>query len=321
MFVADPPTVSGSCPVALSEAPSLVRTRMRLRQLFNRRTWHVLVGAPLLACLLITAGCSARFLYNRLDTLAGWYFESLVSLNDGQRTELRAWLERTLAWHRESELARYAVFIDDVAVMVAQPNPRETYDAMRTRFQGLLDSLIAKTAPEASRLLLRLSPEQVDELLANLEEKALESTQESAEEVADGKWRPDQTKNIIKQMKRWTGDASKPQKELIAATVAQLEPTYAEWADSQRAWRQALREALAQRAATEDDATSSRVLELLEDPDRQWTSAYAAKVARNRERYQQLIMALDATLSAEQREHLRTELTNLANTLTRLAKS
>lgn len=266
-------------------------------------------------------GCTTSFVYNRLDTLASWYLENLVSLNDDQRAELRAWLERTLAWHRESELTRYADFVRDVSATVAQPSPPETYDAMRVRFQGLIDGLIAKTAPEASQLLLRLSPQQVDELIGNLEEKTRERTQEDAEAVAENEWRPEQAKGFIKQVKRWTGSVTPRQKELVAATIAQLEPTYEDWAESQRAWRDTLRAALAQqRAATEDDAAAPRLVELLEDPDRQWTPAYSQKVARNRERYQRLLMDLDASLTSQQRTHLRTELDKLADALARLAR-
>ncbi len=292
-----------------------------MQRLVSPRGWRAFIAVPLLACVLILSGCSTRFIYNRLDTLASWYFESLVSLNDGQRTELRAWLGRTLTWHRESELTRYASFVSDTSDLAAQPHPRETYDAMRMRFQGLVDDLVTQIAPEASRLLLDLSPQQVDELLANLEEKARESTEEDAKAVARNKWRPQQVKDLTKQLKRWTGSATPQQRELIAATIAQLEPTYEDWAESQRSWREALRNALLSPHRGEDDAAASRVLTLLEDPDRYWTPMYAEKVARNRERYQDLLVQLDASLSPDQRTHLRKELDKLAKTLTRWAQT
>lgn len=294
---------------------------MRLRQSFkHRRSWQILVGAPLLVCVLLISGCTTRFFYNRLDTFAVWYFEGLVSLNDGQRTQLRAWLERTLAWHRESELARYAEFVQDVSATLAKPVPPEIHESIRNRFQGLLDNLISKTAPEASQLLLHLTPQQVDELLANLEKKTREGTEEGAEAVAENEWRPQQTKDFIKQLKRWAGSATPEQKQLIAATMAQLEPTYEEWEESQRAWREALRSALLNPSATEDDVGATRVLALLENADEQWTPAYATKVARNRERYEQLIVAIEGTLTQAQRDHLRRELDELATTLARLAR-
>jgi hypothetical protein len=292
-----------------------------LRQISrHRRAWQRLVSVPLLLCALLTTGCTTAFFYNRLDTFAGWYFESLVSLNDIQRTELRGWLERTLAWHRRSELSRYASFVSDLSATVEKPGTQESYDDVRRRFQGLVDDLIEKTAPEASELLTRLSPAQVEELLDNLAEKTRESTEESAEAVAENEWRPEQAKSIARQVKRWTGSITPDQKQLIAIHIAQIEPTYAEWAESQAAWRDALRDALLTPASEESDAASQRVLGLLEDPNEQWTREYSAKVDRNRARYQQMLMELDASLSPRQREHLRAELLKLSRQLTRLAQ-
>ena len=294
---------------------------MRLRQLFQHRLrWHVLLGAPLILCALLTTGCSTGFIYNRLDTLARWYFESLVSLNDGQRTELREWLSQTLAWHRRSELTRYSEFLDDVYVTAEHPGDREAYEAMRTRFQSLLNDLIGKTAPEASQLLTHLSAPQVDELLENLAEKARESTEKNAEAVEDNEWRPDQIKDISRQLKRWTGEVRTAQKGIIATHVAQLEPTYTDWAESQAAWRAALRDALLAKGTATAEQPPTRVLQLLEDPDREWTPAYAQKVERNRQRYQAMLLELDASLSPKQREHLRHEVRNLSQQLSHLAR-
>jgi hypothetical protein len=287
---------------------------MRLRNLpRHHRLRQRLLALPLIACALLTAGCSSGFFYNRLDTFAGWYLESLVSLNDGQRIEMRAWLERTLAWHRSSELTRYASFLDDVSTSIAQPGTRESYDVMRVRFEGLISDLVKKTAPEASELLTHLSPEQIDELLESLADKTRESTAENAEAVAKNKWKPEQTKSFARQLKRWTGSVSTQQTDIIAKHVADLEPTHLDWAESQRSWRDALRDALS-------GAEPPKVLALLADPDRQWTSDYSQKVQRNRERYQAMLLELDATLSQQQRAHLREQLNKLSQQLTRLAR-
>ena len=287
----------------------------------HRRTWQRLIGAPLLLCALLMTGCTTAFFYNRLDTFAGWYFESLVSLDDVQRDELRGWLERTLAWHRRSELTRYASFVSDMSASVEKPGTQESYDELRLRFQGLIDDLIQKTAPEASELLTHLSSAQVEELLDNLAEKSRESTEESAESVAENEWKPDQVKSISKQVKRWTGSVTPQQKSIIATHIAEIEPTYLEWAESQEAWRDALRDALLAAPVDESADASERVLGLLEDPNRQWTQTYSAKVERNRARYQQMLMELDATLSTAQRQHAQGELRKLSHQLTRLSKT
>ncbi|HEY8539090.1 MAG TPA: DUF6279 family lipoprotein [Steroidobacteraceae bacterium] len=279
------------------------------------------IAAVLVVLCLVLSGCTARFIYNRLDTVATWYFQSLVSLNDAQRSELRAWLERTLAWHRESELERYAAFVQDVSLAVRQPASRATFESIRQRFSGLIDTLVQKTAPEASELLLRLSPEQVDELLANLEKRTEKSTKESAETLANGKWQTKQVRDIVRQVKRWTGSITPEQMKIIEGTVAELEPTYEDWAESQTAWRNALRDPIASARTESDEQPVQRVLAVLKDPDQYWTSDYAAKVARNGERYERMLLALDATLTTKQREHLRRELDELAGTLIKLARN
>jgi hypothetical protein len=286
----------------------------------HRRTWQRWIAVPVLLCALLTAGCTSSFFYNRLDTLASWYFEGLVSLNDAQRTELRDWLSQTLAWHRSSELTRYATFLEDVSVAAQRPGDRRSYDEIRARFQGLIDDLIGKTAPEASQLLLHLSPQQVDELLENLADKTSERAEEGAEAVAANEWHPEQLKDITRQMKRWTGAVTPEQKRIIQSHVAQLEPTFAEWADSQQSWREALRQVLLAKDAAESAEPSPQLLQLLQDPDSKWTDSYTQKVGRNRERYQAMMMELDATLSEKQRKHLQAELLKLSQQLTRLAQ-
>lgn len=284
----------------------------------------------IVALALIVTGCTGNFVYNRLDTMAGWYLRSLVSLDDGQRSQLQGWLTQTLAWHRQSELTRYAQFLRDLSGELSQPKPPAYslaahdpagpdladpdlagYEQVQKRLEAFWDDFIAKTSPEAERLLLSLSPAQVDELLANMAGK----TSKRAEEDNDtDKWRRAQIKGLTRQVKRWTGSVSAPQKELIAATVAQIEPTRAEWLASQRSWQDALRQSLS------GDATAGRIQQLLAQPQAQWSAQYAQKERRNRQRYLRLIASLDASLTPQQRERLRTELLKLAQQLEAIAQ-
>jgi len=274
--------------------------------------------ACVLMATLIFTGCATSFVYNRLDTLASWYFEDLVSLNDDQRHELRGWLERTLHWHRQSELRQYSQFVREVAQQVSVPGNRASYEQLRSRFDVFVKNLADKTAPEASRLLLTLSAAQTDEMLKSLAEKARERREKHAKAIAANKWRPEQRKEISEQFKRWTGALSDRQEQIIASTVNELEPTYLDWAASQQAWRDALRDALT--ASHEAATTQHQVAELLSDPPRQWTDAYAQKIARNRNRYLNMLATLDASLSPAQRTHLREELGKLAGQLDKLAQ-
>ena len=262
--------------------------------------------------LLALGACSSNFIYNRLDTLAGWYIGSLVSLTDSQQTQLRQWLSQTLAWHRESELNRYSAFLRDLAAQVTRPGTPEEYEQTEKRFEGFWKDLLQKATPEATALLLSLSPQQVDELVHNMEEKSRERIEEDTESKD---WHGQQAKSLTRFVKRWMGSVTEEQKSLIQSTARTIEPTHDEWLASTRAWQQALREALdlhdAQRSAT--------VQRLLAKPDNEWTQEYVEKSQRNRQRYLGLIRSVDATSTARQRAHLQSQLLKIAGQLDSIA--
>ena len=271
----------------------------------------------LLCVLLLAAGATgcAKLLYNRLDSLAAWYVGNLVSLDDQQASTLRAWLAQTLEWHRESELGRYATFLRELSSEVAQPASRVDYQRALERVQGFAEDFSAQTAPQAAHLLMELSPAQVEEFLANLEEKSRERSEKNREALQDGTWQTKQIKNTQRQVKRWTGSVTEEQKLLVREMSQHIQPTTDEWLESQRQWRAALRDAFSNR-----DTAEKRILQLLREPDTQWTAQYKTKEASNREQFLSLLTALDASLTPAQRGRMQRELTNLAERLEALTE-
>jgi hypothetical protein len=271
----------------------------------------------LLCVLLLAAGATgcAKLIYNRLDSLAAWYVGNLVSLDDQQASTLRAWLAQTLEWHRESELGRYATFLRELSSEVAQPASRVDYQRALERVQGFAEDFSAQTAPQAAHLLMELSPAQVEEFLANLEEKSRERSEKNREALQDGTWQTKQIKNTQRQVKRWTGSVTEEQKLLVREMSQHIQPTTDEWLESQRQWRAALRDAFSNR-----DTAEKRILQLLREPDTQWTAQYKTKEASNREQFLSLLTALDASLTPAQRRRMQRELTNLAERLEALTE-
>ena len=271
----------------------------------------------LLCVLLLAAGATgcAKLIYNRLDSLAAWYVGNLVSLDDQQASTLRAWLAQTLEWHRESELGRYATFLRELSSEVAQPASRVDYQRALERVQGFAEDFSAQTAPQAAHLLMELSPAQVEEFLANLEEKSRERSEKNREALQDGTWQTKQIKNTQRQVKRWTGSVTEEQKLLVREMSQHIQPTTDEWLESQRQWRAALRDAFSNR-----DTAEKRILQLLREPDTQWTAQYKTKEASNREQFLSLLTALDASLTPAQRGRMQHELTNLAERLEALTE-
>ena len=271
----------------------------------------------LLCVLLLAASASgcAKLVYNRLDTLAAWYVGNLVSLDDQQSADLQAWLAQTLAWHRESELGRYASFLRELSSEVERPSDRAAYLRAFDRIEGFVADFASQTAPQATRLLLELTPAQVEEFLANLEEKSQERSTDSLKEIRKGTWQTNRIKETQRQVKRWTGTITEEQKLLVREMSQQIQPTTSEWLESQRQWRAALRDAFSNRGTAEE-----RILQLLRAPDSQWTEQYKTKEASNREQALSLLIALDASLTPAQRGRMQHELIELAERLEALTE-
>lgn len=271
----------------------------------------------LLCVLLLAAGATgcAKLFYNRLDSLAAWYVGNLVSLDDRQQSTLRAWLAQTLEWHREKELGRYAAFLREFSAEVAQPSGRVAYQRAFDRVEGFAQDFTAQTAPQAARLLLELSPAQVEEFLANLEEKSNERSKESRDALRDGTWQEKRVKDAQRQLKRWTGTITEEQKVLVRDMAQHIQPTTVDWLESQKQWRAALAEAFSNR-----DNAEKRILQLLREPDTHWTAQYKTKEAVNREQMLSLLAALDASLTPAQRGRMQRELSTLAERLEALTE-
>ena len=271
-----------------------------------------------LLCLLLlaagTVGC-AKLVYNRLDTLAAWYVGDLVSLDARQNSDLRSWLAQTLEWHRATELGRYASFLRELSSEIAQPSDRAAYQQTFDRVEGFVADFAAQTAPQAARMLMKLSPAQVEEFLANLDEKSNERSEDDLEEIRDGTWQANRVKSTQRQLRRWTGSVTEEQKLLVREMSQHIQPTTAEWLESQRQWRASLRDAFSNRETAEE-----RILQLLREPDTHWTAQYKTKEASNREQVLSLLTALDASLTPAQRERMQHELTNLAERLEALTE-
>lgn len=263
-----------------------------------------------LALILIAGGCT-RLVYNRLDSLGGWYLGSLVSLTSEQRADLRGWLTHMLDWHRASELGQYAQFLHELAGQLAARGNRAVYERVADRLEAFGQAVVRRATPEAARLLMSLTDEQLDELDANLEERAQERAEESRKALERGVWRKERERDLQRQVKRWTGEVTHEQRALISRAVANFEPTSEEWLHSQRQWRKMLMSTLHARAPDRE----ARVSHLLREPNRCWTPEYVAKNDRNRERTLALIDGLDGSLTPKQRERLQGELTELAREL------
>ena len=91
-----------------------------------------------------------------------------------------------------------------------------------------------------------------------------------------------------------------------------------EWRENRRVWRDALRETLARRndGGPEFDRDMHA---LIAEPDALWTAPYRRAVERRRTGFVEMLLQLDATLTAQQRDTASKRLTSLAREMRSLA--
>jgi len=284
-----------------------------LHALISGRGWRAVKrrAIPLALAMLGTlaaTGCSGvKVVYGQLDVLVPWYLRDYVELDPGQRSQLRHSVETLLAWHRESEVGRYAAFFRELAEDAAAPLPPGRLEAARQELETFWDDIGRRVAPDAAALLATLSDAQVESLFDRMAREDDELARESL----------GRSPSLTRQLERWTGRLDASQRALVAACARELRGDTEGWLASRRAWRAALREALARR--TDVTALATRLGQLFADGEEFWTPSYRDSFRADRQRVLGMLEELDRSLSPRQRDHLRDRLERWALDLDAIA--
>lgn len=272
-----------------------------------------------LACalLLLLAGCGATLIYPRLDTLAAFYFQDLVSLDDAQSEQLSSTLSRNLEWHRSSELTKYASFLNSLAGSLGQGVDGDEWLRATRQTEEYWRDIFEQAAPGYIAVAATLSDAQVDELLANLAKRDEKTWQEFARRTPQER-RDRRERSTRKALERFTGPLTPAQRALVSDYAANSRSIMGEWRENRRVWREALAAALAERRSGAPFA--ERMTQIIARPDDLWTPEYRAAVEASRVALVGLLADLDATLTDAQRDRARTELIALAGEIQGLAR-
>ena len=109
-----------------------------------------------------------RVVYNQLDWLALWYVEDYFDLDPAQETQAKQMIGRTISWHRETQLPRYASLTRTLLLGITPPADPIFLAERYAEIVTLWDDLLRQVAPDFSVLLQSLTDEQVIDLFENL---------------------------------------------------------------------------------------------------------------------------------------------------------
>lgn len=253
----------------------------------------------LLFALLLTIlqGCSVtRLAYDNADVFLRWQANHYLDLQGEQAEEFDRRLAAFLAWHRAAALPQYARLGAQAAGRLERGVKRADlewgYDAVRAQIREAL----GRAAAEAGGLLDALSAEQI----AHLERRLEEDNRKFAKERMQGTLEERHQKRVkrnVERLEEWFGALSEPQLARVER-YSERAPFGANLQDQDRRRRQAeFLEMLRAREARQ------KLAQWAQDWEAGRAPGYTKASHATRDEYMSLLLDLDHTLSAEQREH------------------
>ena len=247
--------------------------------------------------LVLLSGCSVtRVAYNNADVFLRWQANSYFDFQGEQSEELDRGLAAFLAWHRAKALPKYVPIGEAAAARMLRGVKREdlewSYDAVRDQIREALGA----AAGEVAALLDRLSAEQI----GHLERRLAEENRKFAKEQVQGSVEQRQERRVkrnVERLEEWFGSLSDAQLERVRRYSARA-PLSAELRERDRKRRQA--EFVAMLRARE---ATRRLARWAQDWEAGREPAYVEASRATHAEYVELLLDLDRTLSAEQREH------------------
>jgi len=259
-------------------------------------------------------GCSVtRLAYDNADVFLRWQADSYFDFEGEQAEELDRKLAAFLAWHRATALPQYARLGEEAATRVLRGIKREdlewSYDAVRAQIREALGA----GANEAAGLLDRLNPEQI----IHFEQRLVEENRKFAKEQVQGTVEERHKRRVKRNLERleaWFGPLSEAQAERVRRYSARA-PLSGELRERDRKRRQA--EFIAMLRARE---AKRRLAQWAQDWEAGREPAYAEASRATRAEYFDLLLDLDRTLGAEQREHVAKRLKRFAGLFESLSR-
>jgi hypothetical protein len=249
-----------------------------------------------LAVLFLQACSVSRLAYDNADVFLRWQANSYFDFQGEQSDELDRNLAAFLAWHRATALPQYARLGEEAAARMLRGIRREdldwSYDAVRAQIRETLGAAAGETAG----LLDRLSPGQIDHFEQRLAQENRKFAKEQLQGTVEERHKR-RVKRNLDRLEEWFGPLSEAQAERVRRYSARA-PLSGDLRERDRRRRQA--EFVAMLRAKE---AKRRLAQWAQDWDAGREPAYIEAARVTRAEYVELLLDLDRTLAAEQREH------------------
>lgn len=280
-----------------------------------------MLKAVIIAAALLLAGCSAlRLGYDNGPRLAWWWLDGYVDFDSRQAPAVHAAIGRWFAWHRASELPRYAALLQEAGAALPQSTTPEAVCRWTDRAQEAPAAAIDRALREAVPLVAGLGEPQ----LRHLEQRYAKRLDEMREEYLQpdpAERRAASVERAVERFEELYGRLDAAQRRVVADGVAaspwDAEVWVAERDRRQREVVQTLRRLLAERA--DADTTLAALRTLASRSQRSADPAYREFQARLEAYNCGFAARVHNTTTPAQREHARERLAGWERDLRSLA--
>lgn len=197
---------------------------------------HSIKATLVVTAFAIVTSCSLKTLYNNLDYLVPEYVEGLVTLDELQETEVDQRTVRFLSWHRQSELKRYAGWLQDLQQDVLSGLTETAVLSRVDQADHFWRVMMAKINQQMAELLPMLTLEQQAELFASIAHKN-ERFREKYVDINKDERIEAYEERLADNYDNWLGSLNPEQEQAIKETSRQLVGTAELWLQRRLSWQ------------------------------------------------------------------------------------
>ena len=233
---------------------------------------HLIVRRSIVLLLVCgLAGCSLLYSYHNIDRYIRWSLDDYIAWDSTQNAELRARLNAQLEWHRETQLPRYRIWLDNLDRELENDVNVAQLQRAAEELQLFWQDTMAHAQQDICAQLAMLSDKQVAALIATMREKQAD-TKAEYDDMSTADLHKKRIRQMRKQVRYWLGALNERQEALITTWAEQLPDGRARWLNSRTRWTDAFEQALKHRHEPELFATE--IQRLFVTPQENWDEEY-----------------------------------------------
>ena len=263
------------------------------------RIWRLAITG--LVCLSILSSCTMKSLYLQLDWLIPQFIEEYIPLDDKQAQQLKLNLQKTLYWHRSTQLPEYIRWLKLLKKEINQGLKQDQVMLHTWQLEQFWKTLLNYIAEDSATLLFSTRQEQRDQLFKNFQKQNSKYQKKHIEPDAET-LRHNLVTQISDEFERWLGYLEPAQRELIDKATKKMKPMGQLHLDNRLILQNRLKFLLD--TTTSPEKFKVEIKELFSHWENLYTKEYLDAINYNKAILINLVVEIAFTLSDEQQKYL-----------------